>query len=257
MMKKWITLSLSLLMIVLLAVPVSASSPFIYDDAGLLTAGELTELHNLSAEISAQFGSNVYLVTVWDYRDYGEESEIFDVTWNLYHDMNWGCGPQREGMVLLLSMRERDFCTFFYGKNTEYAFNSYGQEQLEDYFLDDFADDNWYGGFRDYLEAVREYLARAEAGDPVRESPMGLAALFVLIACGIALGVTLAFWSRMNNVRTQSAASHYFASNGLCLTDRRDTFMHQTRTRRKIAQSSSGGSRSHSGGGGSGRSGKF
>ena len=257
MMKKWITLALAVLVAGLLALPAAASSPYIYDDAALLSAGEHKELHTLTEEISAEFGCNVYLVTVWDYRDYGEESEIFDVTWNLYHDMNWGCGPEREGMVLLLSMRERDFCTFFYGENTEYAFNSYGQSQLEDAFLDNFGNDDWFGGFHDYLETVREYLDRARAGEPVRESPLGLAVLFVLISCGIALIVTLVFWGQMNNVKTHCAASNYFASDGLCLTDRRDTFLHQTRTRRKIETSSSGGSRSHAGGGGSGRSGKF
>ena len=39
---------------------------------------------------------------------------------------------------------------------------------MEEEFLDDFRDDDWYDGFEDYLEVCDEYLARAEAGDPVR-----------------------------------------------------------------------------------------
>ena len=32
------------------------------------------------------------------------------------------------------------------GINAEYAFNEYGQEQLEDAFLSYFGDDDWYPG---------------------------------------------------------------------------------------------------------------
>ena len=77
-------------------------------------------------------------------------------------------GEDRDGVILLMSMSDRKYATFFYGPKAEYAFDAYGQELMEEEFLDDFRDDDWYDGFSDYLEVCAEYLERAEAGDPVR-----------------------------------------------------------------------------------------
>ena len=49
-----------------------------------------------------------------------------------------GEGPDRDGIMLLLSMDDRDWAMFCYGSRCEYAFNSYGQQKLEKVFLDNF-----------------------------------------------------------------------------------------------------------------------
>ena len=256
MMRKFLTLFLALLLLIALAAPVAAAnSPYVIDDADLLTPEEEIELNGIARQITESYGIGIYIMSVPNYLDYGNEYEIFDVLWNYYHDNGLGYGPNREGMILMLSMAERDYATFFYGSKTEYAFNSYAQEELEDYFLDDFGYDDWYHGYSNYLYASEDFLARAAAGDPIRESPWPMAALFILIGCVIALVITLIQWSRMKNVSLKSGAAHY-ASGGLNLTRQRDQFLYQNVRRRKIESSSSGG-RSHSGGGSSGRSGKF
>jgi len=62
----------------------------------------------------------------------------------------------------------------------------------------------------------------------------------------------------MKNVAMKTDALRYQTEAGLNLTVQTDQFIRQTVTRRKIqTQSSSGGSGPRSGGGGSGRSGKF
>lgn len=257
MRKVWI-LSLTLLLAVLLAVPAFASENYVIDDAGLLIGGQQEQLNRRAAEIAEQYEIGIYILTVEDFRDYGEEYEIFDVLWNYYHDNRLGFGENREGMILMLSMKERDYATFFYGENTEFAFNAYGQELMEEKFLDDFAEDLWFFGFMDYLSVAEDYMARAAAGNPVRESPWPMVFLFVVIALAISGIATLVEWGKMRNVAVKADALHYQAEAGLALTARSDQFVRQTMTRRKIqTQSSSSGSRSHSGGGGSGRSGKF
>ena len=40
-----------------------------------------------------------------------------------------GEGPNRDGIMLLLSMDDRDWAMFCYGSRCEYAFNSYGQQK--------------------------------------------------------------------------------------------------------------------------------
>lgn len=256
-MRKVLTFCLTLLLIAALALPAFAvSTAHVVDDANLLTDQERGELEAYARQITQTYGIGIYILTVDDYRDYyGAYYEIFDVLWNYYHDNDLGFGADREGMILMLSMRERDYATFFYGENTEYAFNSYGQEQLEEYFLDNLQYNDWYGGFHDYLAVSEEYMALASAGDPVRESPWGLAILFIAVACGISLIVTGIQWSQMKNVRLQRSAENYQVENGFRLTRNRNIFLHRDVIRRKIENNS--GSRSHSGGGGSGRSGKF
>jgi len=256
-MRKMITFFVTLLLLTVFSVPVSASDNYIMDDAYLLTAQQREELNEISAKISENYGIGIYILTVEDYRDYGEEPEIFDVLWNYYHDHQLGYGPNRQGMILMLSMAERDFATFFYGEDTEYAFNAFGQEELESYFLDNLADDDWYGGFMHYLSASEDFLARAAAGEPVRESPWPMAILFVGIACAISAIATMIQWGKMQNVAMGSNAALYHAQNGFVLNGKVDQFLYQNITRRKIETSSSSGSRAHSGGGGSGRSGKF
>ena len=66
--------------------------------------------------------------------------------------------------MLLLSMADRDWAMFCYGSHCEYAFNSYGQEKLEKVFLDNFGEDDWYGGFEDYVKECRVYLEKAANG---------------------------------------------------------------------------------------------
>ena len=77
------------------------------------------------------------MVTLENYRDYQPEG-VFKATYTLYHDNTMGEGPNRDGIMLLLSMDDRDWAMFCYGSRCEYTFNSYGQRQLEDVFLDNF-----------------------------------------------------------------------------------------------------------------------
>ena len=170
-----------------------------------------------------------------------------------------------------MSMSDRKYATFFYGPKAEYAFDAYGQELMEEEFLDDFRDDDWYDGFEDYLEVCDEYLARAEAGDPVRRddssaggsdgSGIGTTILVCLgISAVIAMIVCLILRGKMKSVRKGTHADAYVAGS-LNLTTSRDQYTHTTETRTKIEHESSdsggGGSSACSGGGGSGRSGSF
>lgn len=260
-MRKYITVCLALLLVVSLAVPASALiasyTPYVLDDAGLLTAQQRQELNGYADALAREYGIGIYMMAVEDYRDYGDGWEIYDVLWQFYHDHSLGCGSGRQGMILMLSMAERDYATFFYGTDTEYAFNGYAQEELEGHFLDDFAYDDWYGGFSDYLSTAETFLEKAAAGEPVREKPADLTGGAVLVAVLIALVATWVQWARMGNVAMQKGARQY-QTGGLVLTRRTDRFLTRTVARRRIPRSTSGsGARVHSGGGGSGRSGKF
>lgn len=251
---------LTLLLVLCLSIPVLAGAQwpdgsYILDDAGLLSRAEYDELNGYADSIASMYNCGVYIVTVWDYQDYDYSYDVFDTTWNLYHDNDLGIGPNRDGIILLLSMAERDYALFVYG-GAEYAFDDYGQIALEEEFLDDFRMDAWYDGFADYLQTAQEFIRLADQGDPVREEDEDILGIFIFIAFIISLVITVIFWGEMNNVRKQSQAHHYITGNGLKLIGRTDLFLRRSRTVRKIPKSS-GSSGSRSGGGGSGRSGKF
>ena len=238
------------------------ATPYVIDDARLLTIEQRQELNTYAEKITETYGVGIYIMSVEDFHNYGEEPQIFDVLWNYYHDNSLGYGADRQGMILMLSIAERDFATFFYGEDTEYAFNGFGQAQLENYFLDDFGSDDWYDGFMDFLVASEDFMAKAAAGEPVRDNPWSLASVFVLIALFVSFVVTRLLWMKMANVAAQKGAKRYQTAEGLVLTKQIDQFLTQTIRRRKIESSDSGSgrsgsSRAHSSGGGSGRSGKF
>lgn len=256
-MKRKISLFLLLsILLALLIVPVSAEAQLNYvtDEAGLLTDEQWLELEMLCEEISQTYHCGVYMVTVEDYQDYGT-GDVFEVTYGIYHDYELGMGAGRDGLILLLSMKERDFALFVYGDQAHYAFDEFGQLWLEDSFLPQFGEDDWYGGFRSYAETCRWYLESAAAGEPVRASNGIVYVLCIAASFLVALIVVLIMRSGMKNVQKATQANNYLSAD-LELTKNTDRYINTTRSRRKIETESSQ-SEARSGGGGSGRSGKF
>ena len=100
------------------------------DTAGLLSENEKMLLERMAESVSQKYGVGVYIVTVEDYRDFHSEG-VYKATYTIYHQYTMGVGPNRDGIMLLLSMADRDWAMFCYGSHCEYAFNSYGQEKLE------------------------------------------------------------------------------------------------------------------------------
>lgn len=235
-----------------------AQLPYVADAAGLLTPEEAADLESMAQSVSQQYGCGVYVVTVDDYTDYDSRG-AYEAAYTIYHQYSLGEGDDRNGAMLLLSMRERDWATFFYGPTAEYAFDAYGQEKLEDAYLDYFRDNDWYGGFSGYINECGRYLDLAAQGSPVRASKLVPILIVVAIACLIAIIVCGIMRGMMKSVSKKTEAGSYVSAAGLKLTQSTDQYTHTTTLERHIDRDSSSGSGSsgHSGGGGSGRSGKF
>ena len=221
-----------------------------------MTDEQNLQLEKQSAETAAKYGVGVYIVTVDDYRDI-DSSGVYPATYGIYHTYTMGEGAERNGIMLLLSMEDRDFGLFRYGERTEYAFTAYGMEQLEASFLPQFGQGDWYGGFTGFLKACDLYLTQATTGDPVQKSPLGAIGLMILGSLLIAAVVILILRGQMKSVHKAAAANAYLTGE-LKLTQNSDVFTHCTETHCKIKRhSSSGSSHAESGGGSAGRSGKF
>ncbi|MBM6830404.1 TPM domain-containing protein [Anaerotignum lactatifermentans] len=234
----------------------SVEMKYVFDVSDLLSFEQWEELESRAETISKRQNCGIYFALVDDFTDYGY-GDIYEVTYTIYHDNELGMGENRDGIIVMLSMEERDYAMFVYGEYAEYAFNEYGQLMLEEAFLDDFGNNDWYSGISHYLDTCDEFLTKAEEGKPVRESPLPSIAIATGASCLIAAIVCSVFKYRMRTVHQQTEANAYITEGGLQLTDQYDQYTHTTETRTKIEKESSSGTSSESGGGGSGRSGNF
>jgi len=260
MKKRIFTWLLALLAALTLTVPAWAEQTvddiFVYDTENLLTEDEWLELEMLADEISWRYNCAVYIVTIYDYEDY--DSDIHYAAVNIYDNNDFGIGENREGIMLMLSMYDRDYDLYVRdGGTAEYAVNKYGRHQMTEEFIDSCADNDWKGGFEDYLNACAEYLDRAEQGHPVRKPLTKVLPMALGIGVVLALAVCLFLKSKMKSVRQGAEADAYVTAEGLNLTEQYDRYTHTTKTSRKISKDSDSGSSDHSGGGGSSTSGKF
>ena len=236
---------------------------YVFDLRGMLSDGEREQLEDRAEDISRRRSCGIYTLFVEDFTAYGYGDDPYTALYQIYHAEGLGVGEDRNGVIIMLSMTERDYAMFVYGEWAEYAFDRYGEKQLEDRFLDKFSGGDWYAGVSSYLAACDEFLTLAEDGKPVRSSPLPAIGIAVAVSCLIAFLVCMILKGQMKSVRKGVDANVYtMAGGGLKLTDSYDHYTHTTETRRKIESDSGGGGRSSGGtvsrsGGGHGRSGKF
>lgn len=239
------------------------SSPqlgYVTDDAGILTDEELKELESKAGTISAQYKCGVYIMTLEDYTQFGSGS-IYDVAKDIYSQYALGVGEDKSGVLLLLSMAERDYALIAYGYGNT-AFTDYGKEKLENEFLDDFKNDSWADGFEDYLEKSGEMLAQARAGSPLdkgSDSSVKIVGIGVSVLLALILSFVVCFIlkANMESVEESSEADAYVTAGSVNFTAREDHFTHQTETRTVISKDSDSGGTSIDSDGFSGSSGKF
>lgn len=263
-MKRLFSILTAVFLLTVLIVPAAAAENpeyCIYDTEGLLSEMEYMVFENMAQEISRERQCAVYFVTVDDFRNYGD-GDIFNVARQIYLNENFGMGEGKDGVMLILSMADRDYSLIVHGFG-ETALTDYGREYICEHFLDDFADNDWYGGVQDYLMYTDDLLSQAREGkiyDRYNWITGG-----VLWVCSLILGVVISLIVCLiqrammrKKVHEQTSALDYVQGD-IHITRKRDVYSHTTEVRRKIEKKDSGssGSHSHSSDGFSGTSGKF
>lgn len=233
-----------------------AAEELVTDEAGILSAEEIERLERVAAQVSEQYGCGVYIVTVADYQSYGRNVEAASEA--IYRARGMGYGAEKSGILLLLSMDDRDYDLAVYGRTAITAFTDYGQEELADSFLPFFRQNDWAGGFEKFVNNAAYLLQRAAAGDPVdilvygdaERAPMGTGMkllLSIVPACLISGGVCLGMRSRMKTAKIKTTAEDYVVPGSLQLSVNTDRFLRTTRTVVKDPPPASRGG-GHSGG---------
>lgn len=263
-MKRMLSLLTAVFLLALLGIPVSAArtpESCVFDTAGLLTDEEYWTLEDYAQEISEQRQCAVYFVTVDDFRNYGD-GDIFNVARQIFLDNDFGMGEGKDGVMLILSMAERDYRLLAHGFG-DTALTDYGKDYISEEFLDNFADNDWYGGCLDYLACTDELLSQAREGkiyDRYNWITGGVLWVWSLIL-GVVISLIVCTVQRAmmrKKVHEQTGALGYVQGD-VHITRKRDVYSHTTEVRRKIEKKDSGssGSHSHSSDGFSGTSGKF
>ena len=199
---------------------------FVFDDASILTYDEIQDLNQKAKEISEKYGFEVYIITFESLGGY----EAWELNELLYVELCEQYGAGEDVIMLLLAMEERQYDILAHGYGNT-VFTDYGKDIMAEKFLDDFAIDDWYWGFYDYLETCDEYLWLAENGEPfdVDSDESGANLIGVLIAiivsCLIAMGICLILRAQMKTAKIATEAHKY--AKKLNLTNQYDTFSHR------------------------------
>lgn len=251
MKKKWIAIFLGWVLLVTAVLPVAANAEantdlFVIDDADLLTNGEEAKLAGVLMDYSQSNQAQLVIVTVSD-----AVGDVDTYVEYVYDSMEFGYGVERDGVLLLLCMAEREYRILSNGYAGT-AISEWEIDTIGETIVSDLSDGAYMQAFLAFANQCNYYLDGYINGFPFE---FGTNLVFALIA-GFVIGliVALVLKSQLKSVRKQSGANVYVKPGSMQVTTRRDIFLYRNVTRtRKSSNSSSGGSRGSSRSVGGGR----
>lgn len=280
-MKKRITATLlSILACLMFTVPmftisVGATSdlPRVLDDADLLNDSEEYDLLDKLDYISEEYQCDVIVVTLEDLDGYRSAQAAAD---DIFDYEGYGYGSSDSGILLLVSIADRDWAISTYGKGIQ-VFTDKNQSYMVNEFKPYLSSGDYYSAFDCYADLCQELLIDPNAfveyydeynnGYSTSNSPLELIYIPIALGLGTGLSLLIAFGMRstLKSVKPQKSAANYVRSNSMVVTNQRENYLYKNVTKTKIeSSSSSGGSRggssvhrSSSGRSHGGSSGKF
>ena len=227
----------------------------VVDEADLLTADEEKAL---DAKLAAVEQSHKVRILVGTMKDTGGAA-LGKVANNVVDQIPGESGT----IVLLLSMKERDWYISTDNKMRARITDGKGVEYLSGEFLPDLKEGKYAAAFTTFAATTDEMLTYYEKeGEPYDPAnAFNLMALGIALACALILGGTIYYvlYEYEGNVRSAAEADAYLNHDSFQLTRSEDDFLYTTVTRRaKEKKESSSGSNvssasrdsSHGGGGG-------
>jgi len=270
-MKKGLDLFLIILLLVCI-MPVSAYGeavaadarqlPRLVDSAGLLTEEQAEMLTEKLDEVSERQNFDVVIFTVDSLEGYTSTEYADDA-----FDYNgFGMGANYDGILLLISMEERDWAISTHGFGIT-AFTDAGQKYMVDSFIGYLSDGDYYEGFIKFVDLADNFITQAKTGAPydtnnLPEKPMSPVWIIISILGGVLIGaiITGVMKSSLKSVSKQRAAGHYLVSTVMSPFSNKDLYLYSVVTKTAKPKESEGGSSTHISSSGrthGGSSGKF
>ena len=250
-------------------IPTERQKPLLVDEAGLLSEEESSTLINKLEEISQRQKNEVAVVTVNSLEGKTAEAYADD-----YYDYNgYGYGENDDGLLLLVSMGEREWAVTTYGYCHTVAFTDAGLDYISSEFRRKLSSGEYAKAFDCFADLCDDFLTQAATGEPydVDNMPKGKVSPFwlytdLVVAFFISFGIVKGKSRNLKSVKKQESAKAYERRGSLSLRRSTDSFVNRIVTQKTIRNEknspsgSSGGSSSHissSGRSHGGTSGKF
>ena len=237
----------------------------VVDLADLLDNSEEADLLSMLDEISNRQELDVVVVTV----NTLDGKTPMDYADDFYDYNGYGFGENRDGVLLLVSMEDRDWWISTSGYGI-FAFTDAGIEYISEKFLSDLSNDDYSEAFTKYAKLCDEFITQAKTGEPYdtnnlpKESFDVFTSLLISLVVGIlvSLIVTGKMKGKLKTVRMQPAAEEYVRNGSMLVTESSDLFLYSHVDRRVKSKDndSGGGSSTHTSSSGSshgGGGGKF
>lgn len=235
-------------------IPENRLLPRLTDEADLLSDSEETDLLAKLDEMSERQECDVVVATVNSL----EGKTAMEYADDFYDYNGYGYGEERDGIILLISMEERDWwmSTCGYGIT---AFTDAGQKYMSDKFVTMLSDGEYADAFTKYADLCDEFLTQAKTGEPYDTGNMPKESVDIIwLPIDLAVGLFAAFIvasrkkTKLKTVRKKVAAQDYVVDGSFRVTKNSDRFITKSVTTRKIHRDDdSGGSSTHTSSSGS------
>lgn len=239
-------LSMLFVVVLCLSLAVSAfavSGADIYDEADLLSTQEETQLAGKLSEISEEFDAQIVIMTVsstgGNIDAYIEEK---------FDSMNMGYGENRNGVLLLVCMDDREYRILSNG----YAGEAIGMDQIDaisEAIVSNLSDGDYADAFITFADNCAYYLDGYLNGFPFNTGKNLVIALIIGVVAGVIVAFVLK--KQLKSVRQQKQANVYIKSGSMQIATSRDLFLYRevSRTKKQSSSSSGSGSSRNVGGG--------
>lgn len=217
------------------------------DGAGLLTQSEGRELSKQLDEISERQQVDVAVVTV----DSLEGKSPMEYADDFYDSSGYGFGEERDGILFLISMEERDWYMSTSGFGIT-AFTDAGLEYLSEMILGDLSEGDYAWAFATFAEMCDDYITQAKTGEPydadhLPKEPLVLVVFLVFaLAAGFVVSLIATGIMRLSlrSVYSRTEADSYAKKGSLELTVKNDLYLYKQVARREKPKEESTGSSS-------------
>lgn len=235
MKKKLLTFAFALLLCFAIAAPCFADGARCVDNANLLSDYELQSVIEKLDEVSEKHNVDITVLTT--YSTYGKE--VAEYADDYYDESDWGQGSARDGIMLMISMEDRDWYISTCGQGIN-AVTDYGISYIGNEIIYELSEGDYEDAFRHYAEICDEMLTQAENGKPydvdnkveeeTEDEPkfnfMG-GALSLFMGAITALFPTLGMKNKLKSVNNQVKASNYVKQGSLNLAQKSDSFTYR------------------------------
>ena len=211
----------------------------LYDDADLLTRSEERKLANRLDDVSEEYEVDIIIVTVETIGHYTPNQYIE----YFYDENNCGYGEDRDGVLLLVTMEEREYRILSNGFAAK-AISSDDIDDIGDTISDYLSDGEYAEAFHSFVDECEYQIDGELNGFPFAFGKNLLISLVIGLVA--ALIVTSIMAGELKSVKKQLAATEYTKQGSMKVTSSSDMFLYRTVDRRKKESDSSSSSSSSS-----------